>query len=153
MDRVEKFAAWWMKDRPLKPPADDVFVRVGTNTGTVLYRDGEFQVQLFICDPDSEVTEHGHPNVETIAVYVSGDLWFSKNGEQLLAPGMIPPTGLSHRVRPTDTHGATIGPRGAVFITIQEWLNGELPKSVHRDWAGAPLDEKHAAELPWMMSH
>lgn len=148
--RIEKFAAWWLKTRPMNPPADGVYMRVGANTGTILYRDGEFQVQMFICDPDSDITDHTHPNVDSVQVYVSGDMYFRRNGEQLITPEQAPlvPSGFSHRVPPGEIHGAKIGPRGGVFITIQEWLNGETPRSVHLDWSGRALSQEHAAEIP-----
>lgn len=155
LDRLTKFANWWMASRPLKPPLEGAHSRVGANSGLVLYRDAPFQVQIFICDPNSDITDHVHPDVDSIQVYIAGDMWFRKNGAPLVLPehvvdrgdGVSQLTGIMHRVLPTDLHGAAIGPRGGTFITIQEWLNGVAPTGVHLNWDGPALSEAHGADL------
>lgn len=154
-DNLTQFAEWWMQTRAIKAPLEGAYSRVGGNTGQVVFREGAFQVQLFICDPDSEITDHVHPNVDTYEVYVSGDVYFRKNGLPLIRPEIVTANedgscrllGIIDRVKPADWHGAAIGPRGGCFLSIQEWLNGHKPSSVHLDWDGQPLDAAHAAAV------
>jgi hypothetical protein len=148
-DALTAFTQWWLANRVLAPPADDFFRRAGCGTAIVLYRQPPFQVQLFLVDPHGEVTDHNHPNVDSFEVYLTGDIYFRQNGELLLTEEMIRqhPVGSTIRVPPTDVHGATIGPRGGAFLSIQHWLNGVVPTSVDLDWGGAALDSQHACDL------
>jgi quercetin dioxygenase-like cupin family protein len=149
-DVLGAFTQWWLTTRALAPPADEFFRRVGCGTALVLYRQPPFQVQLFLVDPNGEVSDHIHPNVDSVEVYVTGDVYFRQNGKQLLTEEIIRqhhPVGQTIRVPPTDWHGATIGPRGGAFLSIQHWLNGIPPTSVDLDWGGAALDRQHANDL------
>lgn len=152
-DELTAFANWWFANgRPLRPP-HDFFSKVGGNTGTVLFRQAPFQVQLFLNDPNSEIADHTHPNVDSYEVYVAGDVYFRQNGKELLTPDIIATVtperllGTRLRIHPNDVHGASVGPSGGSFISIQHWLNGVAPSSVHLDWDGPPLDEGHKKTL------
>lgn len=152
MDELTMFADWWLQNRPLRPPID-FYSRVGGNTGTVVFRHQQLQVQLFLNDPNSEIVDHTHPNVDSFEVYIAGDVYFRHNGNALLTPEIIAAMtperllGTKLRILPNDVHGATVGPSGGSFISIQHWLNGVLPSSVHLDWDGPPLDAGHQAAL------
>ncbi len=107
-------------------------------------------MQLFIVDPGGEVTDHVHPNVDSFEVYITGDVYFRLDGKELLTAEIIRqhhPVGQTIRVRPKDWHGATVGPRGGAFFSIQHWLNGVPPSSVDLDWGGPALDSGHAEKL------
>ncbi len=139
-DPLTEFARWWMQTKPIAPPPD-MYMQAGCSTGIVLYRQAPWQVQLFICNPNGEVVDHTHPCVDSYEVYIGGDIHFRHRGE------IVPSETLSIRVLPTDSHGASIGPRGGSFLSIQEWKNGKEPSSVHLDWDGEPLDPAHAKAL------
>ena len=153
-DDLMQFAEWWTQRRIVKPPLDG-FAKVGTNTCVTLFREGRFQVQLFTCEPNTEIPDHRHPNVRSFVMYVTGDVYFRKNAQQIITDDMIKTRedgapallGIIGRVDPEDWHGAAIGPRGGCFIGIEEWLNGAEPSSVHLDWEGPAIDEAHANEL------
>ena len=55
--------------------------------------------------------------------------------------------GMRLRILPHDVHGASVGPSGGCFISVQHWLGGVAPTSVHLDWDGPPLDEGHRLTL------
>src|SRR5262245_56163477 len=69
---LEEFLEWWMQTRPFKPPMECPINVDGSLYGVVLYRDGPFQVQLFIVAPGAEIPDHVHPNVDSYEVYFSG---------------------------------------------------------------------------------
>lgn len=127
------------------------FSKVGQFTGLVLYRSKPFQVQLWLCEPNSEIHDHAHLNVDSIQVYLAGQVYLRLNGQPVLTPEKLAalPNDVANangrwiRVKPTDNHGATIGPLGGAFMTFQHWLNGVEPRSVETDWDGKPLDDKH----------
>jgi len=141
------------------PPFKDGVVRVGAFTGITLYRNGPFQVQLWTCDPNSNIPEHSHPGVDVIQVYLWGQIHLTHNGVPVIeeagmaefqADGIGYSTsmayGLNLRVHPGQTHGAKIGPMGGAFLTIQMWLDGE-PRSVDTAWEGDHLSADHTARI------
>lgn len=154
-DELDAFARWYLGTvGPVPYSPIEAVSKVGPFTGLVLYRDGQFQAQLWICDPNSEIPSHCHPNVDSLQIYVAGQVYLTLNGEQVVKPedvretaeGVIARSGFCLRVRPTDYHGAQIGPAGGAFMTIQRWLDGK-PKSVELDWEGDPVDTEHKEKL------
>lgn len=154
-DELGSFAEWYQRQYFAIPlcPADGVR-RVGGFSGLTLYRQGPFQVQLWICEPNSVIPDHCHPNVDSIQMYLSGEVFLRLNGEEIVQPndvheahnGLSSRHGFFIRICPGDIHGATIGPKGGSFLTFQRFLDGK-PKSVELDWAGEPIDKAHEEML------
>jgi len=149
MTTLAEFAETWMEKPVFRPPAD-IYARVAGNVGITLYRDERFQVQLWACEPGAEIGDHKHPNLRGYAVRVGGEIHFRRGGKAVTRADTILATlcgkhTMMHSVEPGVSHGATVGPSGASFLAISEWVTE--PKSVHLDWDGPPLDEKHAMEL------
>lgn len=146
---LREFAEWWLAERPFRPPSDAI-TQVAGNAGVTLYREGRYQVQLFILPPNTEITNHRHPGIDVLEVGVAGDGAFRRRGKNrdLSAALSADSEGASAavRLRPADWHSASIGHGGGAFLSIQEWLNAP-PSSVHLDWVGAPLDRNHADSL------
>jgi hypothetical protein len=155
-DPLVEFAKWCVAQPGMMVPRSPAFgvTRVGQFSGLVLYRSGQFQAQLWIADPNSEIPDHRHPNVDQIQVYVSGEVYLRKNGVcvitpeslQQLADGTSNANGAGLRVGPADTHGATVGEMGGAFLNFQHWLKG-TPQSGDEDWIGEPLDAEHAIAI------
>jgi hypothetical protein len=155
-DPLLAFAAWFMRQPGLSVPQCpfDGVTRVGAFSGLVLYRKAPYQVQMWICDPNTEAPDHSHPNVDSLQQYLSGEMSFRLNGKEVMAlsdvkddgSGYSTARGATLRVRPTDSHGATIGPKGACFLTFQHFLDGN-PRSVEVDWVGEPLSADHAIAI------
>jgi hypothetical protein len=154
-DQLANFTDWYQR-QPFAVPMAPAFGvnKVGAFTGLTLFRQGRFQVQLWLCDPNSEIPDHSHPNVDSIQVYVSGQVYLRLNGEVVIKPedvredmnGLNTKAAFWMRVGPGDVHGATIGPKGGAFITFQHWLRGD-PESVENDWEGEPIDAEHAQRI------
>jgi hypothetical protein len=151
-DVLEDFVAWYLKTFGGVPPSPhDGVGYVGKFSLLTFYRQKEFQVQLTICKPNSRIPDHAHPNVDTMVSYVCGELYFRVDGKEVFKPEDIFQTEDGRtsknfkfmRVKPGQMHGATIGDKGAAFITFQRWLSG-TPKSVELDWDGPPLSKEHS---------
>lgn len=154
-DSLQAFAEWYLKTiGPLPLAPANGFNKAGVFTGLTLYRQGQFQVQMWLCPPESVIPDHSHPNVDSIQVFLCGDICFRKNGELTInqekldvqEDGVQALNTFSTRILPTDTHGASIGKRGGAFLTFQHWLKGE-PQSVELDWEGEPLDAEHKSKI------
>jgi hypothetical protein len=154
-DELLAFANWF-QSQPFAIPhciANGVNKR-GPFTGITLYRSGPFQVQMWICEGNTEIPDHCHPNVDSVEVYLSGQVYLRVNNQLIVQPqdvseqadGLSSKFGLSTRIHPTDMHGAKIGPQGGAFLSIQHFLDGK-PESVDLDWYGEPVDDTHRQEL------
>lgn len=138
---IREFAVWWMRNKPFKVPAnasDAVRSYDGVN-GITLFRDGPFQVQLFIVKPNRTSGPHAHPNIDSIEYGLAGADTFESDRNFRLH-GLI-------CVAPGEFHTAHADDQGGAFISIQKWLNGIAPTSVELDWVGEAMDCDHAAEL------
>lgn len=151
---VVEFARWFLAQpfSALRPPKDGIYEYVtagGTVHGVVLHREAPWQVELFSVAPGRGgfFPEHGHPHVDSIEVLLGGEIAFTRNGRRVSADeevfgiasdGASPLCGAQIRVRPGVPHGASLGSAGAMFLSIQHWLDGVPPTSVGLDWDGPP---------------
>ena len=129
---LNAFLEWWLTGRQLRPPKEYILNQEGSITGCVLYRDGQYQVQLFIVQPNCIIEPHIHPNVDSFEVYLSGDIEFSVGGITIDQTAMESQRVL--RVLPDEFHGGKFGERGGVFLSVQKWLDGYEPTSVGYNW-------------------
>ena len=154
-DPLEAFLTWWLNTRTLKPPfANDLLMIDGMANGAVLYRDGPFQVQLFIIQPHTEIVAHVHPNMDSYEVYLGGDIEFSHSGEKVTdidqltsVNGVWSEFGKVIRVRPNDVHGGKFGNKGGLFLSVQHWINGASPTSANIEWKFAEAGKTERYEL------
>lgn len=136
-------------------PASDPFAFVGNGPGMVMFRQGQFQAQLFICTPYSKVPPHAHPNVDSFEMHLGGDLYFYVDGQATLPIDHLHDRrgaasrwwGRGVRVKRGQTHHLDVGQNGGAFMSIQHWLNDVKPTSVDFDWEGAPMDARHLEGL------
>ena len=123
-------------------------------TSIIWYREDDIQVQLFAVPPDYIIPEHTHPNVDSYELLVGGDIKFSKDGKwvtdnDIIEAKAVPPPqvhpyrGSLVRVHPDTPHGGSFGPRGGVFMSIQQWLNGTEPHCVSADYEGVVMGDRH----------
>ncbi len=159
MDPVEKFCESFLKDMPVigAVPYAGAVTKVQDVTGILLYRKGPFQVEMFACPEGTIIPEHTHPNVDTVQVYVGGNIIFTHSGLYTYpADGVRAMDGplrcanrRGHllRVRPDDRHGAVVGKGGGVFMAVQHWLNGIAPHSVAADYDGIAMGEDHLSKV------
>ena len=148
--KLTQFSKWFLAQPfgVLRPPQNSVYfyeTSGGIVISTVLCRMGQFQVELFAGPGPGHFPEHRHPNVDSIEVHLTGETNFTIRGCPVVPPERLAQVGddgasifcgFRSRVRPQDAHGATVGPAGGAFLSIQHWLNGVEPTSVGLDWEG-----------------
>lgn len=160
---LRKFAKWFLS-QPLsafRPPRDAIYhfeLAAGTVRSIVLYRSAPFQVEL-ICAIQSDgwrqgVPEHSHPNVDSIEYMLAGQTDFTICGnsvatkeevEGVAEDGASLMCGKRMHVKPGVRHGASLGPAGGVFLSIQKWRDGVPITSVGIDWDGPPHHDVRGA--------
>lgn len=157
-DVLEEFLQWFLAKAPCigMVPFHEAVGSVEGVTKILLYRRGEFQVQLFAVPPNYIIPEHIHPNVDSFEVYVGGQINFSHGGKFVNTKwedskpdeyGLSPFRGAVIRVRPNDIHGGVFGPAGGVFMSVQRWLNGVKPHCVASDYTGVVMGKDHADKV------
>jgi hypothetical protein len=157
VDPVENFCDWFLNNSSVLggvPYAQAVW-KIEDVTSILLYRKEPFQVQMFAVPEGTIIPEHTHPNVDSIEVYVGGNIMFSHSGKYVFPAEEIQPQdgplgcankrGTRIRVRPNDVHGGVFGEGGGVFLSVQHWLNGVKPHCVSADYDGVTMGEHHLA--------
>jgi len=135
LDELETFCVNFLKKAPVigAVPFAGAVSMIENVTSILLYRKGQFQVQMFAVPEGTVIPEHTHPNVDSIEVYVGGNIRFSHSGKYVYREdelfengpmGLASRRGLTIRVHPNDLHGGTFGKGGGVFLSVQHWLNG-----------------------------
>jgi hypothetical protein len=119
------------------------------STEIVLYRDGEFQVELFTIRAGAVVPPHRHPNVDTYEVFLHvgegacarAAHKVSNSGVRWL-PAIHPedPKGRSFFIAHGALHMATNGNEDALVLSVQHWRNGVPPTFITDDWEGPPWE-------------
>tara|TARA_Y100000385_G_C12887044_1_gene548278 strand:+ start:236 stop:760 length:525 start_codon:yes stop_codon:yes gene_type:complete len=155
-DELSHFADWYLSgkvDRVYTPIKNGLLFIEGIS-GIVLYRSGYFQVELFICQPNTVIPEHTHPDVDSYECFLHG-MKFTHSGETITSHKQASeqqngyPTNLhgTIRVRPNEVHGGTASNTGGAFISIQHWLNGVEPSNVSSNWSGDLMGDSHTKQV------
>lgn len=154
-DRLSQFADWYLSklpDMPVKPPALASVAVVEGVSGVVLWREDDLQVQMFVCEPNTVIPAHTHPDVDSYEVHLTGGIDFYINDKMVIpakAANKVKKDGSSrcygwtNRVHPDTSHSAKAGTQGGAFLSIQHWLNGVKPSSVGDNWHGHTMGNRH----------
>ena len=152
-DDLSYFADWYLNSGDIQriyTPFKNPLLFIEGVSGVVLYRKDNFQVELFICQPNTVIPEHTHPDVDSYELFLYG-MKFTHSGETVIdseqaleeIEGMPSYAYQTIRVRPNDPHGGTASKNGGSFISIQKWLNGVEPTHVSSNWDGDTMGNKH----------
>ena len=148
-DDLTAFLEWYLNaSPPIAPPRGAPPVHfVEKVTGVVVYREGQFQVQLFTAAPGAAIPPHHHPNVDSYEVSLWGMRFaIYQNGKKNeMHPNVMRKRGKAIRILPDTDHEALASKHGGCFLSVQHWLNGTKPSSVGNDWVG--LENMGAAHL------
>jgi len=130
-----------------RPPPDALRAyRIGTAEfhTLILFRHDQYQVEYITCSPFpgrvSVVPEHSHPNVNSIDMFVHGQVG-------PLSGVVHCPYGSKRRIPHGVLHGATVGEAGSAILCFQQWINGIEPTSIALDWRGPDHHEVRAVRL------
>tara|TARA_R110000823_G_scaffold252473_1_gene375042 strand:- start:65 stop:589 length:525 start_codon:yes stop_codon:yes gene_type:complete len=155
-DELSHFAHWYLSgkvDKIYTPMKHGLFFYEGIS-GVVLYRTGSFQVELFLCPPNTVIPEHAHPDVDSYECFLHG-MEFHLSGEIKTSMQEASeeqngyPTCLHNtiRVKPNELHGGRTSDKGGAFVSIQHWLNGIEPSNVGLNWDGKTMGNIHSDHL------
>ena len=144
---LEKYLKWVVNNVNLSPWSvikNNLSFADGV-IGFVLHREGQFQTQLFIVEPNVVIPDHIHPNVDSFEVAIHG-MTFRHYGMTILTPESDS-AGSSIYVHRNDPHGGGSCDDGGCFLSVQQWLNGVPPTSVGNDWDGDTMGPQHDSKI------
>lgn len=126
----------------------------GNIISLVLYREGQYQVELFICPHrNSSFSTHRHPDIDTYEFQLAGDNVLTLNDEAVCTEAQVsewmynmdiksPLMPITHN----DYHSGQ-GTTPFAFLSIQHWLNNVQPTSAGLNWIGDPSSVEQAIML------
>ena len=124
------------------------FYDFGPILSQVIYRSDPWQVEFVILRHALGLPpQHRHPDVDTYDFGLGGERppFFVGNESAVNLRDEIRPL---YRVASTDWHGiGEVPPRGACFLSLQEWKNDVAPSAVGLNWEGTPMSIKHKIML------
>jgi hypothetical protein len=149
---VEQFTSWWLKSRPIRPPFVDGTFFTDLAASCILYRNGPFQVEMYVSKPDTEATWHSHPGVDSILLYLTGNLVFGKDGEYKDTDEWQKPHadaedvhalfGQYDALHDNQLHNLKTKKEGGAFLSFEKW-HDKVPNSVTVNWEGPPTGVLH----------
>jgi hypothetical protein len=149
---VKEFMEWWVKERIIKPPFLDGIFFTDIAASIVLFRNGPFQVEMYISKPNTESPYHSHPGVDSLLMYLTGNLVFGKDGKQLDLSEFQKPRETDPEVHfllgkfdilePDQLHNLKTLGEGGAFFSFEKW-NDRVPNSVTVNWEGEPSGSLH----------
>lgn len=127
----------------------------GNRMSIIFYRRPPFQVELVIWMPGCVVPAHTHPNIDAIALAVSGELLLAIAGSEAEANDLVARArtwraetlkSRPKRIGPNVWHGGKAGAAGATFWSFQKWTNGAEITAAGIDWHGPELVKPELAQ-------
>jgi len=153
-DDLKEFKNWYLKNNLINVPYNNPIMFIDGISGITIYRKDQFQVQLFICEPNVIIKEHSHPNIDSYEMFLWG-MEFTHKGKTIINKQMallernnMPRcSNWTLRIKQNELHGGQSSNKGGAFISIQKWLNNIKPSHVSEDWTGDILGNKHKEQL------
>lgn len=155
-NEVEAFKDWWIAAGcPIRPPFEYPIHITDMAYALTVYRKGQYQVELYIVKPNTETTKHSHPNIDSISMYLTGNMTFAKENEEYIDLSKLQKEGangthvLLGSIAETNNgkvHSLKVGPEGGAFLIFEFWKDRD-PVSVTVHWEGDLVGEQHAQTI------
>jgi hypothetical protein len=153
-NNLEEFANWYKeKGFPIRPPFEDPIYITDISYSYVLFREGQYQVELYLIKPDSETPDHSHPGIENIIMVWGGDLHTRINGVFMDYPKEFNARSSSgastlfgmcgDKLTDKQTHAVITGAKGGALLSIEKWPERVKPTSVTVRWDGDTVGLAH----------
>lgn len=149
---VEEFAQWYKAEGfPVRPPFEDPVYVTEISYSYVLFREGQYQAELYLVRPNTSSPAHSHPGVENIVMIWGGDVSLEHNGVYTDSSPFNTKTknGTSSlfgvcgpKLTDKENHALFTGNKGGAFLSLEKWVDRK-PTSVTVNWAGNTIGAEH----------
>jgi len=151
---VQEFAQWYLNSKcPLRPPFKNPIYFTEMTASLCLFRQDNYQVELYIVKPNMDCPKHHHPGVDSVFIYLTGHVEFgNKDGEYLDLTnlqmegvnGSHALLGKSISALNGEDHSVRTGKEGGAYLSFEKWNDG-FPDSVAVNWVGDTVGKQHTS--------
>jgi hypothetical protein len=146
----------WYKDAgyPMRPPTEDPIYITDHSYSAIVYREGRYQVELYMLGPNWSTPTHSHPGIDHEIIFLNGTVYGYRDGEKLQdamaytdvanPDGTNVAFGQSHTFDGDGTHIVGTGPKGGLIAITQYWPEGIKMSSQSVHYVGEPIGPEHA---------
>lgn len=148
---LEEFAKQWIHDgKPYRPPQDSHVIETDYTLSMIVYRQGGFQVELYMAKPNWSTPKHTH-SFDSVTVFNGGKMlgrrgvaldenppWTALEDEDIDQVQPVLPMGHWHQIKATD--------KGFSFYNVQYWPELQ-PTSATIGYHGEAMGPKHQEVL------
>jgi len=152
-ETAKEFKDWWMTERIIRPPYKDFLFLTDIATCFVMYRSGQYQVELVLGYPNKTAAPHAHPHMDIEFIYLAGDMYpfrqdvkeaegskpFQKENPETGAHMLF---GYNFTANRNEVHGVETAQYGGATLNFEKWYD-RTPTSVVIDYEGETLGEVH----------
>jgi len=152
-NNLKEFVVWYKAEGfPIRPPFEDPIYITDISYSYVLYREGQYQAELYLIKPNSETPDHSHPGIENVIMTWGGDLQININNEfkDLTGFNSRASNGTSRlfgffgdTLTDEQTHAVITGAKGCALLSLEKWPEGVKPTSVTVRWAEKTVGSEH----------
>jgi len=155
---IDEFTNWYRENGwPLKPPASDSVYITDHSLSCIVFREGRYQVELYMLAPNWSTPNHGHPGIEYKIILLNGTIGGTKNleyvndsapwAEQAKPDGTNVLFGLTLDFTSDDYHQVNVGPKGGLIAITQRWDEGLKMSSQSVQYVGDPIGPQHETRI------
>jgi hypothetical protein len=157
-NNIDEFTKWYQDNGyPIRPPAEDPVYVTDHSLSVIVFREGRFQVELYMLSPNWSTPNHGHPGIDHKIIYLSGTIGGSRNGEFIndsaewakmaREDGCSVIMGHLTEYVGDDFHTVDVGPMGGMIAITQHWEEGIKMSSQSVQYIGTPIGPEHGARV------
>jgi hypothetical protein len=157
-NNIEEFTEWYLANGcPMKPPATDPIYETDHSLSCIVFREGRYQVELYMLAPNWATPNHGHPGIEYRIVILNGTIGGTKNNEYVNdssewadranPDGTNVLFGMSFDFESEDYHQVSVGPKGGLIAITQKWDEGLAMSSQSVQYVGDPIGPHHETRI------
>jgi len=152
---LSEFTEWYIKEGfPIKPPTTDPIYVTDHTYSAIVFRQGRYQVELYMLAPNWVTPNHGHPGVESKIIFLNGTIYGTRNNETL--PDAMEYTDLANpdgtnvafgnylSFDSDDYHTVGAGHKGGLVAICQHWEEGLTMSSQSVHYTGEPIGPEHS---------
>lgn len=136
---LEDFAQWYLDaGMPFMIQPDSRINRIDNGSTFSLFRKGPFQVELYILDDMTTITDHEHPCVDILQL----DLYVADSEEVNETVAKFHPlleSGMSHG----ENAKFSGGKGGTVMLAFERWPDDVVPGAICSVWRGPTMGPAH----------
>jgi len=142
---------WFKAGKPIRPPFKDAIHTTEISYAVCLFREAQYQVEMYIMKPNSETPMHSHPNISQITMYLTGGCDFSREAGVFVSTaeyqkekedGSHLLLGRAMESLHNTEHAIRTNQDGGAFLVFEHW-HDKSPTSVAVEWQGETVGKEH----------